>query len=169
MCEHLCFHHWSRKSLLARQRKAEIVLDSRVEIYGARQSLGMQGKDRQDCFHIIVPSSSSQRYAFVCGGFLFLSLCSSVCIFVRLCGTKRETEWQRRGNTERKWNIENTWVQICVWKREEEQRGERVKMEYRVYDSIVCVCVHVFTCPSSHGRDKAQNEIKSKQLYWWSP
>lgn len=72
------------------------MLDSWGEIYGARQSLGMQGRDRQDCFHIIVPSSSSQRHAFVCGAFSFLSL------------TKRETEWQRRGNTEGKWNIENT-------------------------------------------------------------
>lgn len=81
--------------------------DGRGEIYSARQSLGMQGRDRQDCFHIIVPSSSSQRYAFVCGVFLFLFLCSSVCIFMCLCGTIRETEWQRSGNTERKWNIED--------------------------------------------------------------
>lgn len=93
------------------------MLDGRGEIYGARQSLGMQGRDRQDCFHIIVPSSSSQRYAFVCGAFSFLSLCSSVCISVCLCGTKRETEWQRRGNTEGKWNIENTSANLCLKER----------------------------------------------------
>lgn len=51
------------------------MVNGRGEIYSARQSLGMQGRDRQDCFHIIVPSSSSQKYAFVCRvffSFLFL-------------------------------------------------------------------------------------------------
>lgn len=81
--------------------------DDRGEIYSARQSLGMQGRDRQDCFHIIVPSSSSQRYPFVGGVSLFLFLCSSVCIAMRLFGAIRETEWQQSGNTEGKWNIEN--------------------------------------------------------------
>lgn len=65
------------------------MLDSRVEIYGARQSLGMQGKDRQDCFHIIVPSSSSQRYAFVCGGFFFYP-CAPLCVSLCACVGQKE-------------------------------------------------------------------------------
>lgn len=55
--------------------------DGRGEIYRARQSLGMQARDRQDCFHIIVPSSSSHRFAVVCT-VCVLFLYSSVCIFV---------------------------------------------------------------------------------------
>lgn len=50
---------------------------------------------------------------------------------------------------------------------------ERVsKMQCIAYDSTlvyVCVFVSVFTCPHSPRRGKAENEIKGKQLYWWSP
>lgn len=72
------------------------MVDGRGEIYSARQSLGMQEKDRQDCFHIIVPSSSSQRYAFVCRVFF----CAHVCLCVYLCVLVRDKERvqvQRRG------------------------------------------------------------------------
>lgn len=70
--------------------------DGSSEIYGARQSLGMQGRDRQERFHIIVPSSSSKRYAFVCR----LFFCSSVLLCVSLCGCegqKKERASGRKG------------------------------------------------------------------------
>ena len=54
----------------------------RGEIYSTRQSLGMQERDRQDCFQVIVPSSSSLRNVFVCRGFFVLFLC----VFVSLWG-----------------------------------------------------------------------------------
>lgn len=60
-------------------------------------------------------------------------------------------------------------MQICVCKGEKWRA--RVKMGYKMYDSALFVraCVRVFTCPRSPGREKAENEIKGKQLYWQSP
>ncbi len=65
--------------------------DGRGEIYSARQSLGMQGKDRQDCSHIIVPSSCSQRYAFAYRIFVLFCFVSVVlCVSLFACEGQKE-------------------------------------------------------------------------------
>lgn len=106
------------------ERQTEIVLDGRGEIYGSRQSLGMQGRDWQGCFHIIVPSSSSLLLSFVALFFLytcFFLVCVSLCACVgqihRLSG--RHYEWQGRDNT--KGNMDTSAIEVR--KREEEQQG----------------------------------------------
>lgn len=50
--------------------------------------------------------------------------------------------------------------------------GKNEYMQYEAYGNTlvhVCMCLSLFTCPYSPGREKAENEIKGKQLYWWSP
>lgn len=51
--------------------------DGRSEIYSSRQSLGIQAGNRQDSFHIIVPSSYSQKCAL--GAFCSCDFSSSSC------------------------------------------------------------------------------------------
>lgn len=99
------------------------MVNGRGEIYSARQSLGMQGRDRQDCFHIIVPSSSSQRYPFVCRVFFFLLFCSCVLLCVSLCACEgqKESASGREGGYRVKMEYRG---QICVCKRAEEKWQE---------------------------------------------
>lgn len=80
-------------------------------------------------------------------------------------------KWEYRGKMEYR---ECMSANLCLKERGKEW-GQGVKMERRVFVGTLfgcarmSACVHVFTCPRSSGREKAENEIKSKQLYWRSP
>lgn len=97
-----------------------------------------------------------------------------LCVY--LCVTVKDLQCQRKGNTEGGKNgIHRTHECKFVFKRGKKSNGgTSVKVEHRAYDKafvFVCVCVsvHVFTSLSSHWRERAENEIKGKQVYWWSP
>ena len=70
-------------------------------------------------------------------------------------------------------NAEDTRVQVCVCIRRgaaaTASRREMQSVRRRFVFACARVCVHVFTRPRSPGREKTENEIKGKQLYWRSP
>lgn len=111
------------------RRRAEIVLHGRgADFYGARHPFGMQERDKETVFHIILLSSlSSRRYAIVCSNPLpFLSLSSS-CVY--LCATVQDSEWWRKGNTdEGKNGIFRSHECKFVLKREKRSSRERWQM-----------------------------------------
>lgn len=95
---------------------------------------------------------------------------------VHLCATVQDSEWWRKGNTdEGKNGIFRSHECKFVLKREKrssgEQRGEaadaRCRSHGRTFVSS-CVSIHVLACQSSHS-ERAENEIKGKQVYWGSP
>lgn len=127
---------------------------------------GMGG--RQDCLRVIVPSSSSQRYAFV-----FIFPCILLCVSLCACGKRRRRggEGDRRMKTD---NAEDARVQVCVCVRRgaAAAAGEREMQSVRRRFVLACAPVCVSMCsprPRSPGREKTENEIKGKQLYWRSP
>lgn len=50
--------------------------------------------------------------------------------------------------------------------RERWQMRDADLMAGRLFSS--CVSIHVLACQSSRSQ-RAENEIKGKQVYWWSP
>lgn len=138
-----------------------------VKFIAVRQSLGMQGGGQARLFarncSIIILSE-------ICFCFHF-SLYSSVCIFVRLW-QEAETgggEGDRRMKTD---NAEDTRVQVCVCVRRGAAACEREMQSVRRRFVLACAPVCVSMCsprPRSPGREKTENEIKGKQLYWRSP
>lgn len=111
------------------KRRAEIVLRGRgANFYGARHSLGMQGRDREPVFHIIVLSSSSSwRSAFVCPNSLPFFIPELLCVY--LCAPVQDSEWWRKGNTEEGKNgIFRSHECKFVLKREKRSSGERRQM-----------------------------------------
>lgn len=123
------------------------------KIYGARQPLGMQRRDRGDCFHIIVPSSSSQRYAFVCRVFFFFLLpfypCAPLCVSLCDCvglGVPEKGEYRGRGEME---YIELMSANLCLKGGRRAMAETSVKVEHGAYDRtfvFVCVSVCLATC-----------------------
>lgn len=123
------------------------------KIYGARQPLGMQRGDRGDCFHIIVPSSSSQRYAFVCRAFFFpsafLSLCSSVCIFVWLCRTSSARERGTQRGEKMKY-IELMSANLCLKGGRRAMGESQWKWNTELMTGLLFLCVSLCVCPRVH-------------------
>lgn len=103
----------------------------------------MQGRDRQDCFHRIVPSSSSQRSSFL-KGFLLLFLFAAVCIFVCLWERERQRKSaQVAGKRENKVTMQcRDYTSANLSFLREKKRGNcnSEHAHHSVWQHVVCVC-----------------------------
>lgn len=144
MCEQMCFYLKVQAALSFEGREAEAVIvpNGRGEIYSTPTVTWYARKGAvEDCCQIIVLSSSLSfwRYAPM-----------FVCFF----------EWIKREGEQ----MESHKSMLCI--------GQRTTTYGKSISGTVypmCACVHVFSGPHSPRREKAQNEIKGKQLYWPSP
>lgn len=109
------------------RRRAEIVLHGRgANFYGARHPLGMQERNKETVFHIIVLSSPSSRL-FVPTPSPFFFIPELLCVY--LCATVQDSEWWRKGNTdEGKNGIFRSHECKFVLKQEKRSSGEERQM-----------------------------------------
>lgn len=97
--------------------------------------------------------------------------CVYLCAPVARGGDGGGGEGDRRMKTD---NAEDARVQVCVCVRRgaAAAAGEREMQSVRRRFVLACAPVCVSMCsprPRSPGREKTENEIKGKQLYWRSP
>lgn len=92
---------------------------------------------------------------------------------VYLCATAQDSEWWRKGNREEGKNgIFRSHECKFVLKREKRSSGERRQMRdagLMAGRLFLRACLSTCWPAKSSQSQGAENEIKGKQVYWWSP